>query len=205
MGGKPGLLRTMTVEQFENGYWYAADLKEFSESLGLPSASKLRKDELEKAILGFLRTGKLKTPTRRKLLTTGPRDVDLGLSLDLRIVNYTSNKETKAFIVTEALKMAPGLKRKSGARYRLNRWREKQLTQGKEITYRDLVKQYVTLNQGRERFPQIPHGRYINFLSDFLAAQKGATKEQAIKAWHKLKGLDIPKTYRAWVSHRLKR
>ena len=36
-------------------------------------------------------------------------------------------------------------------------------------------------------------------MSDFLAAKKGAKREQAIKAWKKLKTLDIPKDYRSWV------
>ena len=32
-------------------------------------------------------------------------------------------------------------------------------------------------------FAQIPHGRYINFVSDFMAAEKGATRDQATRAW----------------------
>jgi hypothetical protein len=66
--------------------------------------------------------------------------------------------------------------------------------QGEKITYGDLVKQYVKLNQTEEPFEQIPVGRYINFLSDFLAAEKRASKEQAINAWKRLKALDVPKT-----------
>jgi len=128
--------------------------------------------------------------------------LEKGLSLDLPVVNYTSNKETKAFILSEAQKMAPGLKKKSGARYRLNRWREEQLTSGIKITYGDLVKKYVELNQREERFDRIPVDRYIYFLSDFLAAEKGATREQAIAAWKQLKKLDAPKNYRSWKAHK---
>ena len=51
----------------------------------------------------------------------------------------------------------------------LNRWREEQLVKGVKLTYGDLVKEYIRLNQTDEPFAQIPHGRYINFLSDFLA------------------------------------
>jgi hypothetical protein len=39
-------------------------------------------------------------------------------------------------------------------------------------------------------------------MSDFLAAEKGATREQAIKAWEQLKALDIPKNYRSWAKYR---
>jgi hypothetical protein len=62
----------------------------------------------------------------------------------------------------------------------------------------------VKLNQTRERFAQIPHGRYINFISDFFAAEKNATREQAIKAWGKIKKMDVPKNYRSWVQLRSK-
>jgi hypothetical protein len=102
------------------------------------------------------------------------------------------------FLEREAQKLVPGLKRKSGVRYRFNRWREEQLANGVKLTYRDLVEEYVRLNQATTPFPQIPQGRYINFLSDFHAAEKGATREQAMKAWKKLKSLDVPKNYRAW-------
>jgi hypothetical protein len=196
------LSKSMSVTQFENGYWYAAELKDFAKTIRIPSANKLRKDELETAIKIFLTTGKSKNPVKRKLSKTGMADIERGLTLDLPVVNYISNKVTKAFLVGEALKIAPGLKKKSGARYRLNRWREKQLTAGRKITYRDLVNKYIELNQTEGRFAQAPTGRYINFLSDFLAAEKQATREEAIAAWKELKILDIPKNYGAWKKHK---
>ena len=189
----------MTLAQFDNGYWYTTELKEFAETIGIPSASKLRKDELEKAIKLFLETGKIESPIKRSLSTSGTKDVERGLSLDLPVVVYTNDKETKGFLEREAQRLAPGLKRKSGVRYRLNRWREEQLIKGVKLTYGDLVIEYIRLNQTREPFAQIPHGRYINFISDFLAAEKVATREQAIRAWEKLKTLDVPKNYRSWV------
>jgi len=189
----------MTATQFENGYWYAVELKEFAKTIGIPSANKLRKDEIETAIKHFLKTGKIKSPTRRSLSISGPKDVELGLRLDLPVVVYTNDKETKAFLDREAQKIAPGLKRKSGVRYRHNRWREEQLVAGVKLTYGDVVKEYVRLNQSAEPFAQIPMGRYINFVSDFLAAETGATREQAMRAWERLKTLDVPKNYRSWV------
>ena len=192
----------MTLSQFENGYWYATQLKDFGEAIGIPSASKLRKDELEKAIRSFLMTGKARNPTKRNLSTSGIKDVERGLSLELEVVRFTNDEETKSFLEREAQKRVPGLKRKSGVRYRFNRWREEQLAKGVKLTYRDLVEEYVRLNQTAQPFAHVPHGRYVNFLSDFLAAEKGATREQAIKAWKKLKSLDAPKNYRAWTQVR---
>lgn len=193
-----GLSPSTTVEEFDNGYWYATEVRDFAKEIGIPGAAKLRKDELEKAIIAFLSSGKVENPAKRSLDRSGTRDIEKGLSLDLPVVNYTSNRETKDFIVSEALKIVPGLKRRSGARYRLNRWREEQLTKGAGITYKDLVDKYIELNQGEGPFKQEPTGRYINFLSNFLKNEKGASREDGIRAWKELKEMDIPKTYDAW-------
>ena len=76
---------TMTLRDFENGYWYLEQLKNFAERIGIPAAKKLRKDELEKAIVAFLRTGKAALPTKRSLCKTGVKDVERGLNPKLRI------------------------------------------------------------------------------------------------------------------------
>ena len=192
---------TMTVREFENGYWYLEQLKNFAERIGIPAAKKLRKDELEQAIVAFLRTGKAASPTKRSLRKTGVKDVERGLNLRLRIENYTSNRETKDFIVEQAHVMAPEVRGKSGVWYRLNRWREEQITSGKHPTYGDLVRQYIALNKV-ERFEKIPHGRYINFVAAFLAADQDATRAQATAAWTELKQLDVPKDYASWIKTR---
>src|SRR5207248_11120538 len=126
---------SMTLTEFDNGYWYATQLKEFAEAIGIPSAAKLRKDELEKAIKLYLVTGKIENPTKRSLSTAGVKDVELGLRLDLPVVLYTNHKETKDFLEREAQRFVPSMKRKSGVRYRLNRWREEQLMTGIKLTY----------------------------------------------------------------------
>ena len=195
---------TMTLREFENGYWYLDQLKNFAERIGVPAAKRLRKDELETAIVAFLRTGDAALPTARSLRKTGAKDVEHGLSLDLRIENYTCNRETKDFIVEQARLMAPEVREKSGVWYRLNRWREDQITSGKHPTYGDLVRQYVALNK-MERFEKVPHGRYINFVAEFLAANRWATRAEAIAAWTEVKRLDVSKDYGSWVKARAKR
>src|SRR6266403_1428303 len=101
---------TMTLRDFENGYWYLEQLKNFAERIGIPAAKKLRKDELDKAIIAFLRTGKAALPTKRSLRRTGMKDVERGLNLKLRIQHYTRNRQTKDFIVEQAYLMAPGVR-----------------------------------------------------------------------------------------------
>jgi len=199
------LSATMTVRDFENGYWYLDQLKTFAERVGIPSATKLRKAELEQAIVAFLRTGKATLPTKRLLRKSGVKDVDRGLTLKFRIVHYTSNRETKDFIVAQARRMAPDVREKSGVWYRLNRWREAQITAGTHPTYGDLVRQYVALNK-LPRFERVAHGRYyVYFVADFLAANGGATRAAAIAAWKKLKTLDVPKDYASWAKARANR
>jgi SAP domain-containing new25 len=195
---------TMTFGEFENGYWYLDDLKEFASQIGIPDATRLRKDEIERAIVAFLQTGTVTSPTKRALRKTGAKDLERGLSLNLRITHYTSNRVTKDFIVREARKMAPGIREKSGVWYRLNRWREEEITNGNRPTYGDLVRQYVKLNR-MERFEKIPHGRYINFVAEFLAAKRGRTLSGAIAAWEELKTMDVPKDYASWARARRKR
>src|SRR5438552_2761029 len=181
----------MTLRDFENGYWYLDQLKNFAERIGIPAAKKLRKDELEKAIVAFLRTGNAALPTKRSLRKTGVKDVDRGLNLKLRIENYTSNRETKNFIVEQARMMAPDVREKSGVWYRLNRWREEQITSGEHPTYGDLVRQYIVLNK-MERFERVPHGRYINFVADFLEADKRATRAEGNRRVDRAQGARRP-------------
>jgi hypothetical protein len=198
---KRNLSASMTIREFENGYWYADELKEFGHQIGIPSARKLRKDELERAIIDFLRTGKPRLPTKRALRKRGVKDLERGLSLNLRIEHYTSNRETKDFIIQQAKKPAPEVREKSGVWYRLNRWREEQIVKGNQPTYGDLVQQYITLNK-MEAFAKIPHPRYINFVAEFLANEHDATRAAAIVFWAELKTMDLPKTYAAWVKGR---
>jgi hypothetical protein len=192
----------MTLRQFDHGYWYATEIKRFAQSLGIPSAHKLRKDELEKAIRRFLAKGTVASPTTRNLSRSGVKDVDRGLRLDLPVVLYTNDRETKTFLDREARRLDAGYKRRSGSRYRLNRWRDDQLMRGARITYRDLVKEWVRLNRPETTRRRVPIGRYINFLSDFMAANPGATMAAAIRAWKAVKTMDATKDYGAYIKER---
>jgi len=191
----------MTEREFENGYWYADELRHFAKRLGIPSATKLRKDELQKAIVTFLRTGRVALPTKRPLRNAGTKDVERGLHLRLRIENYTSNRETKNFIIGQARILAPEVREKAGVWYRLNRWREERIASGGQPTYGDLVRHYIALNR-MERFEKIPYRCYVNFLADFLKTNREATRTEAIAAWQEVKNLDIPKDYVSWARAR---
>ena len=194
------LSKRMSLRQFDNGYWYATDLAAFGKELGLPAAHRMRKNELEAAIKAYLLTGRLPGTIKSKPLRKGLKDLDRGLALDLPIGNYTSIKATKDFIRREASRKKPDVRQQSGVWYRLNRWREAQVAK-RTVTDGELVDRYVALNS-LERFARIPHPRYVNFLADYLAAEKGASHADARAAWKKLKALDAPKTYEGWKKAR---
>ncbi|HKW01972.1 MAG TPA: hypothetical protein VJN96_19250 [Vicinamibacterales bacterium] len=192
----------MTVAEFDRGYWYATDLTRFATRLGVRRASQLRKDELEHAIRTFLASGRVKRSTGRPPSTPGTRDVERGLTMARRVVVYTNDKKTKAFLEAQARRIDRAFVRRSGARYRLNRWRERQLARGRKITYGDLVREYVRLCRSPKPFARVPHDRYVYFISDFRKAHPKAGFAEAVRAWHALKRLPVSKTYRAWKTVR---
>lgn len=196
------LTKNLIEEEFNNGYWYADEIKAFAKEIGIENSSKLHKDELEKLIRHYIRRGEVKTSNRKNVVKSGIKDIDIGLTKSLQIINYTSNNQTKNFIKTEANRLTPKLKIKSGVWYRLNRWRDEQITKGIKITYGDLINQFIELNQTDGKFERIAVGRYINFLSDFLANEKGATRNKAIEEWKTLKTMDIEKDYKSWKQHK---
>ncbi len=199
---KRKLTRTITETEFDHGYWYATELRSFAIELGIPAASRLRKDELEAAVKTFIRTGRPPTNAARAPTTGGASDLERGLALDLPVRRYTSNRETKQFLEREAAKLEPGFKRAPGTRYLLNRWREQQLAAGRRIRYRDLVLKAIELNATKTAPLRIEHGRYMNFVSDFMRAKPGTRHTAVVRAWHELKTLDAPKTYVAWEKAR---
>ena len=121
-----------------------------------------------------------------------------GLEVETSRDGYINDAETKEFLERESRRLCPEHKRRSGSRYRLNRWREQQMASGVKITYGDLVREYVRLNR-----PDVAHERaaqvcYINFLSDLSRAEKDAVRTDGVRAWAEVKKLDGPKTYQAW-------
>jgi hypothetical protein len=156
---KRKLSAAMTLREFDNGYWYAAELWAFAIKMRIPFASKLRKDQLEAGIKNLLFAEGAKVAVISVAPKQGPRDADRGLRLDLPVVHYTSNQETKLFLEREAAKIQPGFKRASGTRYLLNRWREEQIAAGREITYRDLVLQAIALIESKRGSLRVEHGR----------------------------------------------
>jgi hypothetical protein len=128
------------------------ELKEFGKEIGIKNYAKLRKDELEKIIVYFIKNGKIIEGETKRSTTKIPDK----LLLDTIIENYKNNKQTKEYILKEAFKKEPVLKTKSGSIYWLNRWREDKIKNGIKITYEDLINEFIKINSNKEKLPQIP-------------------------------------------------
>lgn len=74
------LSASLSVEQFDHGYWYATEVRSFARSLGIRYVSRLRKDELEDLIQHFLRTGRVEDSSRSTQTTSNAPDSDRPLS-----------------------------------------------------------------------------------------------------------------------------
>ena len=197
----------MTIQEFDHGYWYATELKRFARAIGVRGASALRKDQLERAVRSVLSGERASTVAvaPRSAAKEAARDTARPLTMNRRIVRYTNDRATKEFLQRQARKLAPGVPFRSGARYRLNRWREERIAAGEAITYGDLVREYVRVCRSDEPFARMPHGRYVNFVSDFYAHRPAASREEIIAAWHELKTMDCPKTFRDWRTRKTTR
>ena len=188
----------MTIKEFENKYWYMSELKELAKSLKISFDSKTRKEQLEEMISQFLQTGIVSKKNSSKIKSCNVDILDLNSFVD----NFRNTKETWKFINTEMDKRAPGLKIKSGAKSWLNRWIENKLSHGEKITYNDVICEYIRLNKTEGKLPQIPSCKFNNFISDYLANEKNATRETALEAWTTLKDMKVKKDYITWKKNK---
>ena len=162
----------LSEQEFINKYWYASELKKLAKNIGISKAEKFRKDELEEIILKYIKTGELNIP--KKIRSNNKSNVEDVLRLNTIIKNYKNDKKTWFFINQEVYKLEPNFKEKSGAKYWLNRWREKEIEKGNTITYDDLIKEYIRLNN-IDRLPQISSAKFNNFITDYLKKEEGKT------------------------------
>ena len=190
-----------SLREFDNNYWYALDLKVFAKTIGIKRSNKLRKDQLEKIIKDYLSTGLI---VETEIKTNKARNIkdyeNSPLDMSTLVKNYCSNKITKTFILDEAKRIQSDLPKKSGVWYWINRWREDQL-ETKEITYGDIIYQFIELSNKKDRLPRIPSTKFNNFITDFLSTNEG-DRSEAIAAWEQLKESNVPKSFEAWVENK---
>ena len=193
------LRASMSVEEFDDGYFYAAELKVFALQLGI-TVGRRRKLELEELIRGYLRTGVV-PPAKPAPDRWSGKERDR-LAAETIVRAYVDDRTTKAFLRDFVRARAPSLKDKSGQWYWLNVWRRTQLQAGQHISYADLGNRLLELMRSEGRLPRIPAARFNNFVTDFLAdpANKGRSRTDAVAAWERIKSVPGPKTYQAYAA-----
>lgn len=184
----------MSVEEFDNGYHYAADLKVFAREVGI-AVGNFRKFELEKLIREFLRTGK--APNRKPVMPRRAGEARDELKPDTVVANYVGDRRTKAFLLELVNAQVPDIGSKSGQWYWLNDWRRRKQEAQVRFTYRDMADHLRALMRTDGRLPRIPSARMNNFISDFRSdpANAGIPRKEALNAWMWLKAQPVPKTY----------
>lgn len=186
----------LSVEEFENKYWYMPQLRSLAKDLKINHKNNIRKDQLEEIIYNYLKYGKrpevVIKPKKRAELDT--------LALDSPVLNFKHDKKTWKFINNEMSIISPEIENKSGSKYWLARWREDKIENGIKITYSDLINEYIRLNTLKGKLPQIPSCKFNNFISDFLNNETGKNRTDALNAWNELKDLKIKKDYVSWKS-----
>ena len=195
-----GKLRpSMSVEEFDGGYFYAADLKAFARELGI-AVGRRHKLELEALIRDYLRTGIV--PPAKPVPGRRSGDGRDTLAAETVVQIYVDDRRTKDFLRDLVHARAPSLKDKSGQWYWLNDWRRTQLQAGKRITYADLANRLLELRRTEGRLPRIPAARFNNFITDFRAdpVNKGKSRAEAVAAWECIKSVPGPKTYAAYAA-----
>lgn len=189
-----GLHTSMSVEEFDGGYFYATEIKAFAREIGIPVGNR-RKTDLEDLIRSFLESGVV--PTSRPVQPRKAGQARDKLSLDTRVTNYVGDRTTKEFLLKSVRETSPGLPNKSGQWYWLNDWRRQQQASGAVFTYADLVNHLRGLMQTEGRLPQIPSARMNNFITDYRADPRSpnVSRERVLDEWQWLKRQPGPNTY----------
>ncbi len=192
--GTAELRRKMSVKEFDDGYFYAAELKRFAREVGI-SVGNRRKFEVEDLIRSFLETGVV--PASQPTLPRNKGEERDRLALDEQVRNYVDDKETKEFLLDAVRSSSPGIKKKSGQWYWLNDWRRKQQERQAVFTYQDVVDHLSKLMHQKGRLPQVPSARMNNFITDLRAdpVNSEMTRDEVQQEWRWLKKQPGPKTY----------
>ncbi len=190
---------SMSVEEFNDGYYYAADLKVFARQLGI-AVGRRHKLEVEASIREFLRTGSVPLARPEIGQRRGKQRDELAAGTIVR--NYVDDRSTKAFLLDLVHARAPSVKDKSGQWYWLNNWRRTQLQSGTNITYADLADRLLELMCTEGRLPRLPAARFNNFITDFRTdpVNKRKSRTEAVAAWEHIKSVPGPKTYEAYAA-----
>src|SRR5699024_1361193 len=185
---RPELTRDLNVDDFRNFYWLKEELQIFCRENGISASGS--KIEITDRIAVFLETGKIQKPMRKRNAATKKVNLE-ELSLDTIITeNHRCSQVVRAFFKSVIPKF-------HFSTYIQNYFKE---NVGK--TYQDVVDAwYEEEERKKDPFYKKQIGsqfEYNQFTRDYFAdpKNKGKKREDAIKAWNKIKALPGSNKYK---------
>lgn len=181
---QPKLTKNIQINDFLDYYWKKDELIAFCVRHGL--GSKGSKEELEKKIVLFLKTGKKPQTIRRSNFPQ--KDSEQEIKVNTKVVHYKNDQNTRDFFISQI-----------GISFRFNGYlREfaKSLQDGSK-TYGDLVEGYK--KSLKEKNTTIDKQFQFNqFQRDFFANENNATRNDCLQAWDKVKKAKGPSNYQTY-------
>ncbi|NMD71266.1 cytoplasmic protein [Bacillus sp. DNRA2] len=171
---RPNLTKDISVESFKDFYWLKEELQSFCRENGISASGS--KIEISNRIETFLRTGEIKSPTR-KSKANKKMELQVDLSLDTVITeNHRCSQNVREFFKTVIPK------------FHFSTYIQNYLNNNVGKTYRDVVDAWYE-EEERKKDPSYkkniaPQFEYNQFIRDFFADPKnqGKSREEAIEA-----------------------
>jgi len=177
---RPPLIKSISLEDFQNYYWLKAELQTFCREHGLPASGS--KTEITERISHYLTTGKvLKNSSVQKVSKAPLSYKDLSLQTIIT-KNYRCSEGVRAFF-----------KEKIGTNFRFTVALQKFFKENVGKTYEDAITFWYEENE-RKKDPTYKttisaQFEYNRFTRDFFEDpnNKGKAKADAIAAWNEIK------------------
>ena len=178
---KPKLNKNISVNDFNNWYWYKKELVEFCKQNKLKTTG--RKPELTERISYFLQNGcppktnNLKSPTNKKTIQALPRSIDEPIP-----ENYTSSELYRAYF-----------KSIIGDHFHFTAYMMKYIKNNPGITFRQYTNEWQAEHERRKDKnykPDIMKScEYNQYIRDFFIDNKDRSLKDAIECWKHIKSL----------------
>lgn len=178
---RPKLTKNMTAQSFKDYYWLKEELQSFCRENGISATGS--KVEISNRMEIFLLTGEIKNPIRKSSVNKKEAPQD-NLSPETVIsVNHRCSQAVRAFFKT----VIPN--------FHFSTYIQNYFKNNIGKTYNDVINAWYE-EEARKKDPSYtkkiaPQFEYNQFIRDFFAdpKNKGKSREEAIKAWNKIKTL----------------
>lgn len=181
MNEKPQLSKTISIEKFNNWYWYKTELTTFCRDNGLKTNG--RKLELKSRIEHFLKTGKVESKNTNKDGKTNKSIQKIPENInDVIPDNYTSSQLFREYFKTII-----------GKQFHFTAYMMKYINDHPGITFREYANEWLAENKRRKNKnykPKIMKScEYNQYIRDFFENNSKYSLTDAIKCWKKRKSL----------------